>query len=77
MTAPGLIGTLAGFFGAGTTDPSVASRVSDYPLVERFLEHALGSAGRADVSSRQRSQHSRQPVPEDGSRIGSWSGSSL
>ena len=41
MTAPGLIGTLAGFFGAGTADPSVASRVSDYPLVERFLEHAL------------------------------------
>ena len=25
MTAPGLVGTLAAFFGAGTTDPSVAA----------------------------------------------------
>ena len=40
MTAPGLIGTLTAFFGAGTADPSVATRVSDYPLVERFLEQA-------------------------------------
>ena len=40
MSAPGLIGTLASFFGAGTGDPSVAYRVSDYPLVERFLEQA-------------------------------------
>ena len=40
MSAPGLIGTLAAFFGAGTADPSVATRVSDYPLVERFLEQA-------------------------------------
>jgi O-antigen ligase len=40
MTAPGLIGTLAAFFGAGTGDSSVAYRVSDYPLVERFLEQA-------------------------------------
>jgi O-antigen ligase len=40
MTAPGLIGTLATFFGAGTNDASVASRVSDYPMVERFLEQA-------------------------------------
>ena len=40
MTAPGLIGTLTSFFGAGTKDPSVAYRVSDYPVVERFLEQA-------------------------------------
>ena len=40
MTAPGLIGTLAAFFGAGSADPSVATRVSDYPLVERYLEQA-------------------------------------
>jgi O-antigen ligase len=40
MTAPGLIGTLVSFFGAGTGDSSVAYRTSDYPLVERFLEHA-------------------------------------
>ncbi|HEX3293064.1 MAG TPA: O-antigen ligase family protein [Solirubrobacterales bacterium] len=41
MSAPGLIGTLSSFFGAGTSDASVATRVSDYPLVERSLEHAL------------------------------------
>jgi O-antigen ligase len=40
MSAPGLIGTLTNLFGAGTTDPSVATRVSDYALVERFLEQA-------------------------------------
>jgi O-Antigen ligase len=40
MTAPGLIGTLSSFFAAGTADASVATRVSDYPLVERFLEQA-------------------------------------
>jgi O-antigen ligase len=40
MSAPGLIGTLATFFGAGTSDASVATRVSDYPLVERFLQQA-------------------------------------
>ena len=38
MSAHGLIGTLATFFGAGTSDESVATRVSDYPLVERFLQ---------------------------------------
>jgi O-antigen ligase len=41
MSAHGLIGTLSSFFGAGTSDASVATRVSDYPLVERSLEHAL------------------------------------
>lgn len=41
MSAPGLIGTLSSFFGAGTSDASVATRVSDYPLLERSLEHAL------------------------------------
>lgn len=40
MTAPGVIRTLLTFFGAGTTDPSVAARVSDYPLVEQYLHHA-------------------------------------
>ena len=40
MTAPGVIRTLMNFFGAGTTDPSVASRVSDYPLVEQYMHHA-------------------------------------
>ena len=39
MSAHGLIGTLSSFF--GTSDASVATRVSDYPLVERSLEHAL------------------------------------
>jgi hypothetical protein len=40
MTAPGLIGTLATFFGAGASDASVQSRLSDYPMVERFLAEA-------------------------------------
>jgi hypothetical protein len=40
MTAPGLIGTLATFFGAGANDASVQSRLSDYPMVERFLSDA-------------------------------------
>jgi hypothetical protein len=40
MSAHGLIGTLASFFGAGTGDASVASRVSDYPLVEHLLQEA-------------------------------------
>ncbi len=41
MSAPGLIGTLSTFFGAGTSDASVATRVNDYPMVEQALEHAL------------------------------------
>jgi hypothetical protein len=40
MSAPGLIGTLTSFFQAGTTDPSVATRVSDYSLVERLVDQA-------------------------------------
>ena len=40
MSAPGLIGTLRDFFGAGTSDPSVAARVNDYPLVERLVHEA-------------------------------------
>ena len=40
MSAPGLIGTLTSFFEAGTTDPSVATRVSDYSLVERLVDQA-------------------------------------
>jgi O-Antigen ligase len=40
MSAPGVIGTLKTFFQAGTTDPSVATRVNDYPLVERLVHEA-------------------------------------
>ena len=40
MSAPGLISTLAAFFGAGTRDASIASRVDDYPLVERYVHQA-------------------------------------
>jgi O-antigen ligase len=40
MSAPGLIGTLASFFGAGSKDPSVATRLGDYPLVERLVQEA-------------------------------------
>ena len=40
MSAPGLIGTLRAFFRAGTSDPSVATRVNDYPLVERLVHEA-------------------------------------
>jgi hypothetical protein len=41
IASPGVIRTLLDFFGAGTTDSSVAARVTDYPLVERSLEHGL------------------------------------
>ena len=37
MTARGLIGTLTAFFTAGTSDASVATRVDDYPMVERLV----------------------------------------
>jgi hypothetical protein len=40
MSAHGLIGTLATFFGAGTNDDSVQARVFDYPEVERLVEQA-------------------------------------
>ena len=40
MSARGVIGTLTSFFSAGTTDASVASRVSDYPMVEGFVQQA-------------------------------------
>ena len=40
MSAPGLIGTLTSFFGAGTSDPSIATRVDDYPLAERLVREA-------------------------------------
>jgi O-antigen ligase len=33
MTTPGLITTLSSFFAAGQNDPSVATRVDDYPMV--------------------------------------------
>jgi O-antigen ligase len=40
MSAPGLIGTLASLFTAGTDDPSIAFRVNDYPLAERVWQEA-------------------------------------
>jgi O-antigen ligase len=40
MTAHGLIGTLTSFFAAGTSDQSIATRVDDYPLVERLVSEA-------------------------------------
>jgi O-antigen ligase len=40
MSAPGIIGTLTSFFQAGTSDPSVATRVDDYPLAERLVHQA-------------------------------------
>lgn len=39
LAVPGLISTLSSFFAAGTSDPSVATRVDDYPLVERMVVH--------------------------------------
>ena len=47
MTAPGVISTLTSFFAAGTRDASVATRVDDYPLVERLVREApwFGSGG--------------------------------
>ena len=40
MSAPGVIGTLTAFFRAGNSDPSVATRVDDYPLAERLVAQA-------------------------------------
>ena len=40
MSAHGVIGTLTSFFSAGTADASVATRVSDYPMVEGFVQQA-------------------------------------
>ena len=47
MSAHGLIGTLVQFFGAGTSDSSIAARVYDYPEVERLVNQApwLGHGG--------------------------------
>jgi O-antigen ligase len=47
MSAPGLIGTLTGFFDAGSRDDSVRARLIDYPVVERLFEQApwLGHGG--------------------------------
>lgn len=36
MSAPGLIGTMASFFSAGKSDPSIGYRLHDYPLAERL-----------------------------------------
>lgn len=40
MGAPGLIGTLRGFFEMGSSDPSVSYRQNDYPLAERLITGA-------------------------------------
>jgi hypothetical protein len=40
MSAPGVIGTLAAFFQAGSTDDSVRARVNDYPVVEQLVNQA-------------------------------------
>lgn len=40
MTAHGLIGTLANFFGMGTLDPSITHRTDNYPYVEQLVRHA-------------------------------------
>jgi hypothetical protein len=40
MSAHGLIGTLASFFSAGSSDPSIGYRLHDYPLAERVWEQA-------------------------------------
>jgi O-antigen ligase len=40
MVAHGLIGTLRYYFFAGTTDPSVAHRVNNYPYVEHMVRQA-------------------------------------
>lgn len=47
MSTPGVIGTLTTFFGAGSADPSVATRLIDYPRVERLIYEApwLGHGG--------------------------------
>ena len=47
LTARGLIGTLASFFLAGASDPSIAHRVNTYPLVEHLVQGApwFGSGG--------------------------------
>jgi hypothetical protein len=47
VSAPGVIGTITELFGTGTSDPSVALRVMDYPEVERLVYQApwLGHGG--------------------------------
>jgi O-antigen ligase len=40
VTSHGLIGTLKSFITAGTSDPSVAHRVNNYPLVEHLVAQA-------------------------------------
>jgi hypothetical protein len=40
MSAPGVISTLAAYFQAGTSDPSIATRVNDYPVAERLFHEA-------------------------------------
>lgn len=47
VSAPGLIGTLIGFFLGASTDPSVTHRTNNYPYVLQLIEQApwLGQGG--------------------------------
>jgi hypothetical protein len=51
----GLIGTLTSFFLAGTSDPSVAHRVNDYPFVEQLVAQApwFGRGGGTYIATSQ------------------------
>jgi hypothetical protein len=40
MSAPGVIGTLTGYFQVGSSDDSVKARLVDYPVVERLVQQA-------------------------------------
>ena len=51
MSAPGLIGA-GDFFGAGTSDPSVAARVSDYPSSSGSFTRRLVRPGRRHLHRR-------------------------
>jgi O-antigen ligase len=55
MTAHGLMGTLKSFFLAGTSDPSVAHRVNNYPMVEQLVRAApwFGQGGGTYIAQNQ------------------------
>jgi O-antigen ligase len=55
VAAHGLIGTLASYFLAGTSDSSVTHRTSNYPYVEQLVRHApwLGQGGGTYIPSSQ------------------------
>jgi O-antigen ligase len=53
VSAHGLIGTLASYFGMGTSDSSIAHRVNNWPYVESLVHQApwLGSGGGTYIPS--------------------------